>query len=52
MKNHKNSEKIAITAIIGIIVLESLAIWKGINGVLFGTALTFIAGIAGYTIKK
>lgn len=47
-----NGEKIAIVAISGIVVLESIALLKGINGVLFGTAMTIIGGIAGYIIKK
>lgn len=52
MKNHKESYKIAIFAIGGIVVLESIALVIGYDGVLFGTAMTFIGGIAGYTIKK
>ena len=43
---------ITIVAILGIVVLESIALAKGINGVMFGTALSVIGGIAGYTLKN
>lgn len=50
MKNHNNI--VSIVAISGIVLLESIALLKGINGVLFGTAMSIIGGIAGYTIKN
>ena len=39
-------------AIIGIVILEAIALFKGVNGVMFGTALATIAGIAGYALKE
>ena len=39
-------------AIIGIVILEAIALMKGINGVMFGTALATIAGIAGFALKE
>lgn len=39
-------------AIIGIVVIVSVALFKGINGVLLASAIGAIAGIAGYQIGK
>jgi hypothetical protein len=42
---------LSITAIACITVLEAMAIANGIDGVAFATALSLIAGIAGYQVK-
>ena len=38
-------------AIAGIVVLEAIALWQGINGVILAAAIGIIAGIAGYEIR-
>ena len=42
--------KVVIIAIIGIVVLDSIALLNGIDGVLLMTALAAVAGLAGWTI--
>lgn len=42
---------VIITAMICIAGLEALAIIKGVNGAIFGLAITAIAGLGGYEIK-
>lgn len=37
-------------AIIGIVVIASVAVYSGMNGVLLSSAMAGIAGIAGYSI--
>lgn len=37
-----------LTAIIGIVILEAIALSKGINGAIFALTIALIAGIAGY----
>ena len=44
--------KVATTAIVAIFILEGLAIWKGVDGVMFSAALIAIAGIAGFELRK
>lgn len=39
--------RIIIAAIAAIVILESIALLKGINGVLLTTVLMIIAGLAG-----
>jgi len=39
-------------AIAGIVILEAIALCKGIDGALFSMVIATIAGIAGYTLKK
>lgn len=43
---------VSITAISGIVILEVIALYKGINGVMLATTIGVIAGIAGYSIKN
>ena len=38
-------------AILGIVVLESVALLQGINGIVFTAVIAVIAGIAGYEIR-
>ena len=45
-------EYIREVAIAGIVVLEAIALWKGIDGTLLSMVIATIAGIAGYTLKK
>ena len=39
-----------IIAITAIVILEGLAIWKGMDGALLGVAIGAIAGLGGYTL--
>lgn len=39
-------------AIAGIVVLESIALYKGVNGVVLTMVVGIIAGIAGYKIAE
>jgi len=40
-----------ILAIIGLVILESIALSKGINGVVFAGVAAAIGGLGGYEIK-
>lgn len=40
-----------IVAMLCIAGLEALALIKGINGAIFGVAITALAGLGGYEIK-
>lgn len=42
---------ITMTAIIAIVILESVALIKGIDGIALGTTVGAIAAIAGYMFK-
>lgn len=52
---HKTSSKneltVALIAIGAILFLESLALYKGIDGTMFGAAMVAIGGVAGYFLK-
>ncbi len=39
-----------IVAIAAIVILEGLAIWRGIDGALVGVAIGAIAGLGGYAL--
>jgi len=39
-------------AIAGIVVLEAIALCKGIDGAILSMVIATIAGIAGYTLRK
>jgi len=43
---------ITITAIISIVALEIIALLKGIDGQIFATVISIIAGLGGYTIGR
>lgn len=51
MKKKKVNWKVTCTAIVGIVVLDSVALLCGHNGVLLLTSISLIAGIAGYKLK-
>lgn len=42
---------VPITAIVCITGLEGIALWQGIDGVLFGVAIAAISGLGGYQVK-
>lgn len=42
--------KVVMIAIIGIVILDSIALLKGIDGIIMMTALAAVAGLAGWTI--
>ena len=39
-------------AIIGIVILESIALLNGIDGAMLMTAMATIAGLGGYALKE
>ena len=41
-----------LAAIVGIIILDSLALWQGVDGVILMSALALIGGLAGYEVRK
>ncbi|RLE08945.1 hypothetical protein DRZ78_00015 [Candidatus Aerophobetes bacterium] len=42
----------AMVAIIALTILESIALLKGLDGVLFSFVVAVISGLGGYNIKK
>ena len=48
MKNRKVDWRIVCSAIVGIVILEAVALLTGHNGTYFGISLALIAGLAGY----
>ena len=42
--------RIVITAIIGLVVLECVALMNGIDGTIFSIVIAIIAGLAGWVI--
>ena len=49
MTQLKNS--VTLFAITGLVLLEAIALIKGIDGAAFGICIAAIAGLAGYKIK-
>ena len=45
-------EYIREVAIAGIVILEAIALYKGIDGQILSLVIATIAGIAGYTLRK
>ena len=43
---------ITIIAIISIVILEAIALVQGIDGQIFATVISMIAGLGGYTIGR
>jgi len=39
-------------AIAGIVILEAIALYKGIDGQILSLVIATIAGIAGYTLRR
>ena len=56
MKQRKTSARneliVSVMGIGCIFFLELFALYKGINGIMFGAAMSGIGGIAGYMIKS
>ena len=40
-----------IVAILGLVLLESIALWKGIDGLIFTLVVATISGLGGYKMK-
>lgn len=47
----KLKNPVTLSAIAGLVILESIALIMGINGAAFGICIAAIAGLAGYKIK-
>lgn len=41
-----------LAAIVAITILESFAVWQGIDGAILGVGIAAIAGLAGYEVHK
>ena len=52
MKKEPKDSTVIIVAIAAIAWLESLALYIGLDGALFGLAVATIAGLGGYEIKR
>jgi len=50
MDKHKLT--LTMVAILAIVILETIALLRGINGAAFGVSIAVIAGLAGYKIKS
>jgi hypothetical protein len=48
----KDETKLSIIAIIAILILEGLAIYKGMDGTLLAGVIAIVAGLAGYESHK
>lgn len=48
----KDKTLITIIAIISIVILEAIALIQGIDGQIFATVISVIAGLGGYTVGK
>ncbi len=48
MKKSKFPKIIVIAAIVGIVILEAIALLKGVNGTILTLAFAAIAGLAGW----
>jgi len=48
----KDKTIIALAAILAIVILTGIAVYKGIDGALYMSSLAIIGGIAGYTFKE
>jgi len=48
----KDELKIAIIGLLAIFFLEGYALYKGVDGTMFGTAMAGLGGIVGYVIKS
>ncbi|MBA7653714.1 hypothetical protein ES703_61571 [subsurface metagenome] len=45
------TDHLTLVAIVAIVILEAIALLKGINGASFGIAIAIIAGLAGYKLR-
>lgn len=52
IKEGKRNLILGLAAIAGIVILESLAIIKGVDGVAFSGAIIAIAGLGGFVVDR
>ncbi len=50
-EKRRRSMWVSIAAIAGIVILETVALLKGVNGTMFGLSMVGIGGAAGYSLK-
>ena len=48
----KDKTLITIIAIISIMILEVIALLQGIDGQIFATVISILAGLGGYTVGR
>ena len=46
------TKTVVMTAIIGLVILEAIALFNGINGTLFSMIVAAVAGLGGYIIPS
>ena len=52
MKKQKVEWKIVVAAIIGLVILECVALMNGINGTMFTMVVAIIAALAGFVLPS
>ena len=52
MTNNKEAKLNTISAIFGLVILEGIALYKGLDGVMFSSIIIAISGLGGYHINK
>ena len=50
-EKRRRSMWVSITAIAGIVILESIAMFKGMNGTTLALAIAGVAGAGGFTLR-
>ena len=48
----KIDKEVVITVVAGIVILETIALLKGLDGVLLTTVLAILAGIGGWSLPQ
>lgn len=48
----ENPKAKTIAAIAGLVIIEVVALFNGIDGVMFGSVVAAIAGLGGYNLRK
>ena len=46
------TKTVVMTAIIGLVILEAIALFNGLNGTLFSIIVAAVAGLGGYVIPS
>lgn len=51
-KKKQSSTPVVIAAIVGLVILECVALLNGLNGTMFSIVIALIAGLGGYMIPS
>ena len=52
MNQEKIDKEVIIAVVAGIVILEGIALLKGLNGMLLTTVLAILAGIGGWSLPQ